>query len=267
MVGELGSDTALVRARDVSFAYEAGTPVLDRVTLDLASGEMLFVLGPNGSGKTTLLDLLSGALMPLSGEVHLGSDAAGNLDPRELAQRIAVVPQSLDGVRGVPVQRFVMGGRYSHVPRWGSPGLKDEEAVQEALQQADAMQFCGRAMGQLSSGQRQRVLLARALAQRAPALLLDEPTNALDPEHQVAVLDLIHRQAQAGTAVLVVTHDLNLTSQYASRVVLLCEGRVAAEGSPQEVLREEVLTPVYGSRLWFGEFPDTGRPIVLPRGK
>jgi iron complex transport system ATP-binding protein len=96
---------------------------------------------------------------------------------------------------------------------------------------------------------------------------LDEPTNALDPEHQVAVLDLIQRQAQSGTAVLVVTHDLNLTSQYASRVLLLAGGQVAAEGSPEEVLRPEILTPVYGSRLWFGAFPDSGRPIVLPRGR
>jgi iron complex transport system ATP-binding protein len=122
-------------------------------------------------------------------------------------------------------------------------------------------------MGQLSSGQRQRVLLARALAQEAPALLLDEPTTALDPEHQIGVLDLIHLQAQAGTAVLVVTHDLNLTSQYASRVVLLAEGGVAAEGTPEEVLRPEVLTPIYGACLWFGAFPDSGRPIVLPRGQ
>ena len=267
MVDQGSSDAPRVHARDLTFAYEPTTPVLGGVSLDLNGGEMLFVLGANGSGKTTLLHLLSGGLKPNRGSVQLAGQAAELLAPRELARRMAVVPQSLDGVSGVHVLRFVMGGRYAHVPTWGSPGAEDEAAVQEALEQADASQFQDRMMGQLSSGQRQRVLLARALAQKAPTLLLDEPTNALDPEHQVAVLDLIQRQAQSGTAVLVVTHDLNLTSQYASRVLLLAEGQVAAEGSPEEVLRPEILTPVYGSRLWFGAFPDSGRPIVLPRGR
>jgi iron complex transport system ATP-binding protein len=267
VVEQRGVDYPLVRARDLNFAYERETPVLSGVDLDLCGGEMLFVLGANGSGKTTLLNLLSGSLTPGGGSVELGGEATASMTPRELARRMAVVPQSLDGVHGVPVRRFVMGGRYAHVPVWGSPGAHDEELVLRSLEQADGAQFAGRMMGQLSSGQRQRVLLARALAQEAPALLLDEPTTALDPEHQIGVLDLIHLQAQAGTAVLVVTHDLNLTSQYASRVVLLAEGGVAAEGTPEEVLRPEVLTPIYGACLWFGAFPDSGRPIVLPRGQ
>lgn len=267
MVEQQETVDRLVQARDLTFAYEGGPQVLGGVSLDLAAGEMLFVLGPNGSGKTTLLNLLAGALSPEGGTVKLGGRGTQDLKPREWARQMAVVPQSLDGVRGVPVRRFVMGGRYAHVPVWGSPGPRDEELVLEALEQADASQFASRMMGQLSSGQRQRVLLARALAQQAPALLLDEPTNALDLEHQVAVLDLIQGQAEGGAAVLVVTHDLNLTSQYASRVVLLAAGRIAAQGLPEEVLRPEVLTPVYGPRLWFGTFSDSGRPIVLPWGK
>ena len=260
------SGAPLVEARGLRFGYEAGAEVLSGVDLTLAAGEVLFVLGPNGCGKTTLVHLLCGCLEPAGGEVLLGGQDARRLDARGCATAVAVVPQELDGVGTVPVERFVLGGRFAHVPRWRSPSAHDRARCDEALERAQASGFRGRLLGQLSAGQRQRVHLARALAQEAPALLLDEPTSALDPGHQVEVLDLARAQARAGAGVLVVTHDLNLTSQYATRVLLLAGGRAAAEGPPAEVLRPEVLRPVYGERLWFGTFPDSGLPIVLPRG-
>jgi iron complex transport system ATP-binding protein len=260
------SGAPLVEARGLRFGYEAGAEVLSGVDLTLAAGEVLFVLGPNGCGKTTLVHLLCGCLEPAGGEVLLGGQDARRLDARGCATAVAVVPQELDGVGTVPVERFVLGGRFAHVPRWRSPSAHDRARCDEALERAQAGGFRGRLLGQLSAGQRQRVHLARALAQEAPALLLDEPTSALDPGHQVEVLDLARAQARAGAGVLVVTHDLNLTSQYATRVLLLAGGRAAAEGPPAEVLRPEVLRPVYGERLWFGTFPDSGLPIVLPRG-
>lgn len=260
------SAAPLVEARGLRFGYEPGGEVLAGVDLTLRAGEVLFVLGPNGCGKTTLVHLLCGCLEPASGQVLLGGADARGLDARACATAVAVVPQELDGVAGVPVDRFVLGGRFAHVPRWRSPSAHDRARCDEALLRAQAHEFRGRLLGQLSAGQRQRVHLARALAQEAPALLLDEPTSALDPGHQVEVLDLARAQAEAGSGVLVVTHDLNLTSQYATRVLLLADGAVAAEGTPEEVLRPETLRPVYGERLWFGTFPDSGRPIVLPRG-
>lgn len=257
--------TVLIESRSLRFSYVASAPVLQGLDLELAAGELLFVLGPNGCGKTTLVNLLSGVLAPQGGTVTLSGAPLPSLDARESARRVAVVPQTLDGVAAVRVEQFVLGGRYAHVPVWGSPGREDRRVAEDALEAVDARSFVGRPLGSLSAGQRQRVFLARALAQEAPALLLDEPTAALDPGHQLDVLDLVRARARAGSGVMVVTHDLNLTSQYADRVVLLAEGRVASAGPASEVLREDVLAPVYGPRLWFGTFPDSGRPIVLPR--
>lgn len=256
----------LLEARGLRFGYEPGQEVLRGVDLTLRAGEVLFVLGPNGCGKTTLVHLLCGCLEPAAGAVLLGGEDARALDARRCARAVAVVPQDLDGVAGVPVERFVLGGRFPHVPAWRSPSAHDRAQCRAALERTDAAGFAARTLGQLSAGQRQRVHLARALAQESPAMLLDEPTSALDPGHQVEVLDLAREQAAAGSGVLVVTHDLNLTSQYAQRVLLLADGAVAAEGTAAEVLRPETLRPVYGERLWFGTFPDSGRPIVLPRG-
>jgi iron complex transport system ATP-binding protein len=196
--------------------------------------------------------------------VRLGGVPVASLDARALAQRVAVVPQALDGVGAATVEAFVTGGRYAHLGLWGRPRTADRAAVQQALARAEVEEWRGRRLDELSGGQRQRVLVARALAQEAPALLLDEPTAALDPEHQIHLLELVRALARAGSAVAVVTHDLNLTSQFASRVLLLDRGRTAAEGTVEEVLTPEVLEPVYGPRLLFQRFPGSGRPLVVP---
>ena len=187
----------------------------------------------------------------------------------ERARRIAVVPQYLPALPEVEVERFVESGRYAHVGRFGGLGAGDREVVESALERCDARDLAARALDALSGGQRQRVLVARALAQEADLLLVDEPTNALDPAHQIAVLDLLAGLAGSGRACLVVTHDLVLAAQYASRLVLLDAGRVVASGTPAEVLRREVLEPVYGTSLWYGAWPQgsgarSGGPFVLP---
>jgi len=250
-------------AEGLHFAYEGDVRAVQGVDLALQDGELLVVVGPNGSGKSTLLRLFAGLLAPQRGQVRLDGGPLGSLPPRERARRLAVVPQALAALPETSVQAFVLAGRYAHIDRWRGATAGDHEAVRAALAAADVAELSGRPMTDLSGGQRQRVLVARALAQQAPRLLVDEPTAALDLHHQLRVFELLARLAREGRAVLVVTHDANLASQFATRVALLHEGRLAALGSPAQVLRREVLEPVYGPHLHFGALPD-GAPFVLP---
>jgi len=271
------STPPLLAARGLVFEYPAprgdgaarALRAVDGIDFDLARGELCVAIGPNGSGKSTLVRLLAGLAVPLAGAVEVDGRPLASLAPRERARRIAVVPQYLPALPEVEVERFVESGRYAHVGRFGGLGAGDREVVESALERCDARDLAARALDALSGGQRQRVLVARALAQEADLLLVDEPTNALDPAHQIAVLDLLAGLAGSGRACLVVTHDLVLAAQYASRLVLLDAGRVVASGTPAEVLRREVLEPVYGTSLWYGAWPQgsgarSGGPFVLP---
>jgi len=252
----------------LAFDYPGPVHALRGVDCSIAAGELVFVIGPNGSGKSTLLRLLAGILAPTAGSVTLAGAPLESFTPRDRARRIALVPQYLPALPEVLVADFVLSARYAHVARWTALGATDREVAARALADCDAAELACRTMEELSGGQRQRVLLARAVAQEAQVLLVDEPTNALDPEHQIQVLDLLARLTCAGRAVAVVSHDLNLASQYATRLVLLDEGRVVADGSPERVLVRETLEAVYGRGLHYGTWPSAGgtaRPFVLPR--
>ncbi|MFN0006930.1 MAG: ABC transporter ATP-binding protein [Planctomycetota bacterium] len=254
-------------ARALVFDYPGPLRALDGVDLELRPGDLTAVLGPNGSGKSTLLKVLGGLLEPSSGQVLLQGVAPRSLTPRERAKKIATVPQFLPALPDFSVRDFVSSGRYARVARFQSATASDRDAVTRALADCDAADLEERPMAELSGGQRQRVLVARALAQDAPVLLIDEPTAGLDPEHQIRVLDLV-ASLRGERAALFVTHDLNLAGQYARHMILLDRGRVAAEGSVEEVLRPEVLAPVYGEHLHYGRWPSgdsAGRPFVLPR--
>lgn len=256
-------------ARAVEFAYPLGGPVLAGVDVELAPGELVFLVGPNGSGKSTLLKVLAGLAAPTRGAVTLEGAALSGLAARERARRIALVPQALRALPDASVADFVLAGRYAHHTRLenvlGTRSAVDAATVERALREADALELAARALGELSLGQFQRVLVARALAQEAPYLLLDEPTAALDPDHQVKLLLLIERLVAAGRAALVVTHELALASRFASRVLVLAAGRVVATGSPLDVFRREVLAPVFGPHLLVTPASDgSARTLVVP---
>jgi len=255
-------------ARKVGLVYPGPIEAVRDVQLELCSGELVALLGPNGAGKSSLLKLLAGLLAPTSGTVELEGQSLTRLGHRARARSIAVVPQSLQAMPFVDVETFVRQGRYAHQGLLPRSRREDTEAVRRALEEADAGDLAGRALDQLSGGQRQRVLVARALAQEADVLLFDEPTAALDPEHQVRTFDLIARLGCEGRLAVAVTHDLNLASQFATRLVLLQEGRVVADGGVEEVLARDVLEPVYGSNLRYGRLPAPRgpgeRPFVVP---
>lgn len=259
--------------KNVSFEYGGGDPetpglrALDGVTGHLQRGELVAVLGPNGAGKSTLVRLLAGLAKPLAGVVHLTGVPLERFGHRERARQVALVPQYLDRVPEVHVGDFVLGGRYAHLGPWRKHSEADHAATKAAFEGCDIEGLQDRLLSTLSGGQRQRALIARALAQEAPILLVDEPTNSLDPRHQLAIFELLANLAADDHAVLVVTHDLNLASQFATRLVLMDEGRIVAQGPAEAVLRREVLEPVYGEGLTYGELDSAGglrRPFVLP---
>jgi iron complex transport system ATP-binding protein len=255
----------LLESRGVAFEYPGSIRAVDGVDLAFEAGELLAVIGPNGSGKTTLLKLFAGLLRPARGEVFLDSAHLDTIPARERARRIAVVPQFLRSLPDITVEDFVLGGRYGHLGVWKQETPHDREVVAQALEDADIGELADRLLLQLSGGQRQRVLIARALAQEAEVLLVDEPSNSLDPEHQIRVFELLFNLTREGRGALVVTHDLNLASQFATRIAVLSEGRVLLTGTAAEILRREVLEPVYGSNLRYGTFPGNDEhPFVLP---
>jgi iron complex transport system ATP-binding protein len=241
--------------------------VLHEINLTLLPGELLGVIGPNGSGKTTLIRCLSRVLKPSNGSVTLANKNLEEFTEQERARNIAVVPQSAVLPPAFTILESVSLGRTPHLGWLGHMGAHDLEIVRRAMHSCEVEQLKDRRISELSGGEQQRVLLARALAQDCPVLLLDEPTAHLDLHHQVALLSLIRRMAkEQNLAVLIAIHDLNLASLYADRLVLLTEGRVSASGKPSEVLTTETLQSAYQVPLQVHVNPQHGSPwVVLER--
>lgn len=247
----------------LDFAY-GSKHVLHKVNLSLARGELLGVIGPNGSGKTTLIRCLSGVLKPSIDSITLAGKSLEDFPDQERARLIAVVPQSAQLPPAFTVFESVSLGRTPHLSWLGRLGPRDLEIVQRAMQSCEIEHLSDQRISELSGGEQQRVLLARALAQDCPVLLLDEPTAHLDLHHQVTLLGLVRRMAhEHNLAVLIAIHDLNLASLYADRLVLLIDGHVEAIGSPSEVLTTETLQSAYQVPLQVHTNPQHGTPWVV----
>ncbi len=237
--------------------YRYGTKeVLAGVDATFAPGQMTAVIGPNGSGKTTLMRLLSGIAQPTAGTVLLDGQAVGRLSPRARARQIAVVTQQAQVSFPFTAWEVVLMGRNPYVSALGSEGPEDYAAAHRAMEEAGVADFSGRPITELSGGEAQRVIAARALAQAAPVLLLDEPVANLDIRHQAGLLSLFRRKAEEGATVVCVLHDLNMALRYAHRVLVLCSGRVACFGPPEEALTPEILEPIYQQKLVVLSSPD-----------
>lgn len=235
----------MIAGSDLSWAY-GGQPVLEAVSLAAPHGRVLGLIGPNGSGKTTLLRLLHGALASPTGRVTVDGDRLADLAPRDAARRVAVVVQEAGGESTMSVAEMVLLGRGPHLSTFQRTGRADHEVAADALARVGAQHLAPRSYAGLSGGERQRVLIARALTQQATHLLLDEPTNHLDIRFQHEVLGLVADLArQLRRTVVVVLHDLNLAARYCDDLVLLGDGGIVATGTVDDVLRPEVLEPVY----------------------
>lgn len=236
----------IIHAEGLEVRYRGGdAPALEDVSCRLDRGQLLAVVGPNGGGKTTLLRALLG-LVPLSqGSVRVADRAIAGWSRRDLAQVIGVVAQQEEMVYPLRVEETVLLGRYARLGPLSPVREEDRAAVEAALRRCDVWDLRRRRTDTLSGGEWQRVRVARALAQEPRALLLDEPTAALDIRHEMEIFELIRQLVDEGVAALVITHHINLAARFATGMLLLSRGRMAAEGTPKEVLRRELLEPVF----------------------
>ncbi len=235
--------------------------LLDGVDIALQPGQLLGLIGPNGAGKSTLLRLLAGIRSADSGGVLFREAPLGSYEPATRARHIAYLPQAGDVAWPMSVERLVTLGRTPHLGPWQQPGPGDRAIIDRVLARTDLLGLRHRPYDTLSGGEQARVRLARALATEADVLLADEPVAALDPAHQLDVMDLLRENCDAGRAVIVVLHDLSLAAHYCDRLHLLHRGRTLAEGDPGEVMSEANLQAAYGITL---DSDDRKRPFKLP---
>lgn len=252
--------------RDLTVAYEDRVAVAD-LTLSLKAGEITAIIGPNGAGKSTLLRTLNGQVPKSSGVILLDGQPLERLNRRTISRHIAVVAQEAELRFPVTVVEFVLGGRFAWATNsgWGWETEHDLQVAEAVLQETELSELSVRLMNELSGGERQRALMARALATQAPVLLLDEPTANLDLSHQATLLRLVRQRCdQQRAAALVVTHDINLASQFADNIILMKKGRAVHAGAPKDVLRVEILQEVFEVRVLVDAHPVTGGPRVTP---
>lgn len=255
----------MIRFDGVSVTYP-GSPsrALDDVSLSAPEGRITAVTGPNGSGKSTLVRALIRRLPLDSGSITIGGLRLTSLSPRELALRVAVAPQREEPAFPMRVDEYVSLGRYPLLGLWRTAAAVDSSAVAAAMKRAEVHEFSERRTDSLSGGEWQRVRIARALAQDARALVLDEPTTFLDLAHEMSLFELLHSLAADGMAVLLVSHQLNLVARFAADVVLLNRGRVVAAGTPDTVMRAELLEQVYEWPLIVTRDAAVGSPSLVP---
>jgi iron complex transport system ATP-binding protein len=258
-------------AGSLSFAYAArawsapGPPVLRDVSVEIPAGARLGILGPNGSGKTTLLKLLAGVLAPTGGTVILDGAPIATLSRRDVARRIAMVPQETHPAFDYTVLELALMGRYPHLGAFEVEGAADVAIAHEALAATGTLAFAARGFSTLSGGEKQRVVIASALAQQTSVLLLDEPTASLDPGYQLEIAELLlglHRDR--GLSLVLSTHDLNLAAAVCDRLVLLLDGAIVASGPTAEVLTSERIEALYGIDAEVRFHERAGHAVVVP---
>jgi iron complex transport system ATP-binding protein len=267
-------DCPAIEVEGVSFRYPMTEDrerkwVLDHLSFHVDAGEILGVVGPNGSGKSSLLKVLSGYLPAGEGEVRLGGLSLGKRSQADIARLVAVVPQEYAQVFPFTVAETVLMGRFPHrTARWWSMGIGDETAndfacAHQAMVETDVLSLANRLVSDLSGGERQRVMIARALAQAPKILLLDEPTAFLDLQHQIEICSIVRRlKEERGLTVVLVSHDLNLASQYCDRILMLKAGALFRLGTPHAVIDVEALRAVYGCDVLIDRHPESGVPRV-----
>ena len=254
--------SCLIELRNVSLQY-GSRDVVSNVSVKIEEGEFFVVIGPNGAGKTTLLKSITGLHPLTAGELLLRQKPISHYARKELARSLALVPQHINAEFPFTVAETVIMGRYPHLGLLAVEGKRDLELAEQAMAFTEVLPLAGRRLSQLSGGERQRVIIARAICQQSAILLLDEPTASLDPAHQLRIMDLMERlRQQEGITIVMVSHDLNLASIYADRLMLLKDGAVERVGTPQEVLTQDQLARSYGCNLIVDENPLLGTPRV-----
>ena len=250
---------AALHAQDVAWSVDK-RPILRGMGLDVGPGELVGIIGPNGSGKSTFLRTVYRVLKPDAGLITLAGDDVWKLSVRSAAQRTAAVLQESAGEFEFTAEEMVFMGRTPHKGPLDRETGEDRRIVAEALARVGMSDYAERSFSTLSGGEKQRVLVARALAQRARFLVLDEPTNHLDIRFQLEILELVRDLSRQGVTTLAALHDLNLAAAYCDRLYVVDQGQVAASGAPADVLRPDLLRAVFGVGAMLGTHAVTGRP-------
>lgn len=263
----------MLEISNVSAGY-GNKDILKGVSFNLAVGKVLALIGPNGSGKTTLIRTISGVLTPTSGFIRVNGHEISSLSEQERARLIAVVPQARMLPPAFSAREVVTLGRTPYLNWLGKVSEGDQQIIDRSLEQVDMLKLADRSVAELSGGEQQRLFLARALAQETPLLLMDEPTAHLDLQYQVSLMQLVYRMAHpSGEAlasgakpktVVITIHDLNLLTRYADEVGLLVDGVLEERGSPQQVLRSDLLSQAYHLKLRVIRDAETGVEVVTP---
>ncbi|MFT4890256.1 MAG: iron complex transport system ATP-binding protein [Halobacteriales archaeon] len=251
----------LIDVDDVSVSL-GGTTVLDEISTAVREGQFVGLIGPNGAGKTTLLRTMSGVLDPDAGRVVIDGDGVADLSSMESSRRVAVLPQDTTVSFDFSVEQVVEMGRHPYRSRFGGGNADDRRIVRDAMQRVDVARFADRSIGSVSGGERQRAILARALAQDTPVLLLDEPTASLDVTRQVETLALVRELVRDGKTAVAAIHDLDLAARFCDELALLSGGGIVASGSPERVLDDETVSDAFDGRAVVGRDAITGSPTV-----
>jgi iron complex transport system ATP-binding protein len=254
----------MLEFKNVSTGYSSDL-VLQEISACLQTGVVTALIGPNGAGKSSLIRVASGILAPRSGRVTLDGTDLHQYSVETRAKRISVIPQARSLPGAFSVREVVSMGRTAYTGWLGAFSKTDEEIIGQAMERSDVSRLADRRVGELSGGEAQRVLVARALAQQAGIMLLDEPTTHLDFHYQVEILDLLQSLAvNEGLTVLAAIHDLNLVARYADEVWLLVAGRLEQQGNPKQVLTEPVLAHAYQLEMSVLPLPGRDFPAILP---
>lgn len=256
------AQVAPLEARGLCLAYDRRNIIVD-LDLALPTGKVTAIVGPNGCGKSTLLAGLARLHKPSGGTVLLDGKAINTLPSREVARRLALLPQDASAPDGLTVAELIRFGRQPHQGMFQQWSTEDQRVVDAALAAAELGELAERSLDSMSGGQRQRAWIAMAIAQDTPLLLLDEPTSALDLGHQIEVFELIRQLAAAGKTVVMVVHDLSSACRYADNLVAMKGGAILAEGSPVDVVTAELVQALYGVRCTLLNDPYTNTPMIV----
>jgi iron complex transport system ATP-binding protein len=253
----------LIEAKNITCGYH-GQPVLHDISCEIFQGEFFGIIGPNGSGKSTFLKCASGCLQPFGGKVYYEYEDIYSIPARELAKRFAFVGQDPGFNFSFSAEEIVAMGRIPYLPRLRAENAQDAQVIKEAMRVTDTLKFSEREINSLSAGERQLVVIARAIAQQPCVLFLDEPTAHLDIGHQVHILNLIKDLSRnRNITVIIVLHDLNLASEYCDRILLFDKGRMRKIGTPEQVLTFDTIEQVYRTLVVVNQNPFTGNPHIL----
>ncbi|MFL0506296.1 ABC transporter ATP-binding protein [Ureibacillus sp. 179-F W5.1 NHS] len=261
------SNTHVFRAERLVSGYDHKT-IIHGIDLDIPQNKISVIIGANGSGKSTLLKTMAKLIKPTEGDVTLDGKVINKYPPKQLARMLGLLPQSPVVPDGITVADLVGRGRFPHQSLFSGWSKQDYEAVEEAMEFMNIIEFANRDIDELSGGQRQRVWIAMALAQQTDILLLDEPTTFLDITYQVEILDLLtNLNRKYGTTIVMVLHDINLSARYADYIFAVKEGKLIAEGKTTEVLTSDLVESVFDLNCVVIPDPVSDTPLVIPKGR